>query len=583
MKTPSPHQTPNHYEIFFVNSLNVSQLLYVKIATKANISKHDVRRPRIKAKKPRPSNTLSASRHWQSRAVMASTRYTMRYMTSKLKDMPAHAHQAGACAVGMVGAGGWELGLATGKYISATAGAPCGGGSRVVVSDTVSVPGCMATRPQEMKPLYMPLSEGYVLCKTCVVIKYIFCTPRFCHVCRLTAPGNNGSTTRKGAGIPQPTLASSGSKRAATNENTPDWTRILTEHACSLASFGGYRCTMLLRQTCVDAQHAVGGRLVWQACNHRLCLKALEHNVRRAIHSRQRFILSCLLQHPGIAQVAASDRWQRLVPRPYQTTPLVVDAVATGDVRIVSALADVARDAMLVLTDADGNTCFHTAAGAADPCMLAVLLERIPRNAALQMLNARLETPLHAALAARREVNVALFAEFDAGSVLYAADLFSGNALQRCAWIGNAPCMRRLLERVPPSALFTRCPSGYTTLMVACLRGDLELAELLLEATAGCPGQLQFLAVQSTFGQTCLHVAAMSGNEALVRRLAMVVPTKVVALRNIAGQTAASMCGEMRTELAVAGRCGRSWQWRGDADGAGSGGEMRMELAVAGK
>jgi ankyrin repeat protein len=294
----------------------------------------------------------------------------------------------------------------------------------------------------------------------------------------------------------------------------------------------------------------VHGRLVWQACNRRLCLRALAHSLRRAVHARQPLLVRCLLEHPRAAQVAASDRWQRLVPKPYQAAPLVVDAVAAGDVAIAAALADVARDAMLVLADADGNTCFHAAAAAADGRLLTVLLARIPRNAALQMLNARLETPLHAALAARREDNVARLAEFDAGSVLYAADLFSGNALQRCAWIGNAPCMRRLLERVPPSALFARCPSGYTTLMVACLRGDLELAELLLEATAGCPGRPYFLAVQSTFGQTCLHVAAMSGNEALVRRLAAAVPKGVVALRNIAGQTAAGMCGEMRMERA---------------------------------
>lgn len=292
------------------------------------------------------------------------------------------------------------------------------------------------------------------------------------------------------------------------------------------------------------------GRLVWQACNCRLALRALAQNLRRAVHARQVFLVRCLLEHPSVAQVAASDRWQRLVPKQYQAAPLVVDAVDTGDVAIVTALADVARDAMLVLTDANGNTCLHAAAGAADGEMLTVLLARIPRNAALQMLNVRLETPLHVALAARRQENVGLLAQFDAGSVLYAADLFSGNALQRCAWMADAQCMRRLLEWVQPSALFTRCPSGYTTLMVACLRGDLELAELLLEATAGCPGRPHFLAVQSTFGQTCLHVAAMSGNEALVRRLARAVPKGVVELRNIAGQTAASMCGEMRMERA---------------------------------
>ena len=106
------HQThrpgPTAHEIFRANSLSDLQLLYVKIATNARIKRHDVRRPIIRARKASPSRTHSTSKHWQSKATMVRMMNTIRYIISKLKDIPAQAHEAGGCV----------LVSGTGKYIS---------------------------------------------------------------------------------------------------------------------------------------------------------------------------------------------------------------------------------------------------------------------------------------------------------------------------------------------------------------------------------------------------------------------------------------------------------------------------------
>lgn len=59
-------------------SLSDCQLLYVKIATNARISRHDVRRPIINAKNASPSSTHSTNKHWQSSATMARMMKTIR-------------------------------------------------------------------------------------------------------------------------------------------------------------------------------------------------------------------------------------------------------------------------------------------------------------------------------------------------------------------------------------------------------------------------------------------------------------------------------------------------------------------------
>ena len=298
---------------------------------------------------------------------------------------------------------------------------------------------------------------------------------------------------------------------------------------------------------------------MWRPCNDRLSLLTLYQGLRRAIAGQQIFLVGCMLQHRHVTSVVCSERWQRLVPRQYISPPLVSDAVRTGHAGLVDTLANLAAEAMLVLSDAVGNTCLHEAAAGPAP-LLYSLLSCLPPNAALRMVNTRLEIPLHLAVAARRVDNIHMLASFDCGSVVFSADEFSGNALQRCVWLANVECLRELLRWVHPSELFQRCASGYTTLMVACLRGDYDMARYLIEVTKDCYGHREFLCAQSSFGQTCLHVAVMSGNERLVMMLAQTVPPPVLFMRNIAGQSAGNVCVDMQMHrawraLEARGRC----------------------------
>lgn len=333
-----------------------------------------------------------------------------------------------------------------------------------------------------------------------------------------------------------------------------DWTVIVAEHGDFFAQSLGFKFIFRLRQSCRYLHMELSHDHIWKSCNKRLVAWTLHVCMQRAILANHTFAVNKLMKHSSLPHILTSRRWIRQIPAFYRPHHLIFQALAQDNIHVVDKLAQICGDVMLVLKDEFGDSCFHKAA-LKDSAFLLCLLGHVSQNATLAIFNNHCQSALNLAIANGKTENAEILASFDRQLIFrifpIQEGVAMGNAIHQCAWHGDCVCFETLAKLVDVSTLFGACSSGYTTLMISCVRGDLEMTSVIINFALKCPDHDKFLSMQSSLGQTCLHLAALSCNQELVIMLLKHLPTYVVQYQNVSGQLAVDICAGFGMNSAV--------------------------------